>query len=142
MQTYQSKRTPELYVEWREDDGLAPRFEARASVKHTARKNQQLSKQAHRALSLFLDGECRHPDLLGVEVRSVEYESAKQQLFAGVGSSGNNTNGDAVLAALKHSQAVLRSVLATSLHRKKTPTLSFYYTGDSNTGGEPCRLKP
>jgi ribosome-binding factor A len=142
MKTHQSNRTHWLCAEWREGDGLAPRFEPRDQVKQQARKDQQLSKQAHRALSLFLEGECKHPDLLGVEVLAVQYEPAKQRLCVNVGSTNNDAEGEAILAALKHSQAVLRSVVAASLHRKKVPALSFYYVGSHSTGGESCPFKP
>jgi len=142
MKTHQSKRTRLLCAEWREGDGLAPRFEQRDQVKQQARKDQQLSKQAHRALSLFLEGECKHPDLLGVEVIAVQYEPAKQRLCVSVGSTNIDASGEAVLAALRHSRAVLRSVVAASLHRKKVPPLSFSYVGNGNTGGESCLFKP
>ncbi|AEF99073.1 ribosome-binding factor A [Methylomonas methanica] len=141
MKTHQSKRSQPLCAVWREGDGLAPRFEQRDPVKQLVRKDQQLSKQAHRALSSFLEGECKHPDLLGIEVVAVQYEPAKQRLCVSVGSANNQANGEAVLAALKHSQTVLRSVVAAGLHRKKVPVLSFYYVGD-NTGGESCLFKP
>ncbi|WP_157197828.1 MULTISPECIES: hypothetical protein [Methylomonas] len=98
MKTHQSSRTRLLCEEWREGDGLAPRFEQRDPVKQLARKDQQLSKQAHRALSLFLEGECKHPDLLGVEVLAVQYEPAKQRLCVSVGSPNNATNSEAILA--------------------------------------------
>jgi ribosome-binding factor A len=142
MKTYQSNRTRLLCAEWREGDGLAPRFEPRDQVKQQTHKDQQLSKQAHRALSLFLEGGCKHPDLLGVEVLAVQYEPAKQRLCINVGSTNNDADGEAILAALKHSQAVLRSVVTASLHRKKVPALSFYYVGSNNTGGESCQFKP
>jgi ribosome-binding factor A len=142
MKTHQSNRTRLLCAEWREGDGLAPHFEQRDQVKRQARKDQQLSKQALRALSLFLEGECKHPDLLGVEVLAVQYEPAKQRLCVNVGSTNVDADGEAILAALKHSQAVLRSVVAASLHRKKVPALSFYYVGSNNTGGESCQFKP
>ncbi|MDX8126459.1 hypothetical protein QLH52_04145 [Methylomonas sp. OY6] len=141
MKTHQSNLTPLLCAEWREGDGLAPRFEQRGPVKQQARKDQQLSKQAHRALSLFLEGECKHPDLLGVEVLAVRYEAAKQCLCVSVGSTNNDADGESILVALKHSQAVLRGVVAACSHRKKVPALSFYYVGN-NTGGDTCLFKP
>ncbi|MCQ8102861.1 hypothetical protein NP590_01985 [Methylomonas sp. SURF-2] len=71
---------------------------------------------------------------------AVEYEPAKQRLSVGVRSS-SDADGEAILAALKHSQALLRSVVAASLHRKKVPVLGFYFQGSSNTGGELCRFE-
>lgn len=142
MKIHQSKRTALLCAEWREGDGLPPRFEQRNYLKKQTRKDQQLSKQAYRALNLFLEGECKHPDLLAVELIAVDYEPAKQRLCVKVGSTLDHADGEAVLSALKHSQALLRSVLAGCLHRKKVPTLSFSYVGSPSRGGESCPYKP
>lgn len=136
MKIHQSNRTLLLCAEWREGDGLEPRLEQITDVKQQTHKSRQLSKQAQRALSLFLEGECKHPDLLGIQVVEVQYEHKQQCLCVKVGSIDIDAKGEAILAALKHSQSLLRSVVATSLHRKKIPALCFCYVGNSRTGGE------
>jgi ribosome-binding factor A len=141
MKTHQSNRTELLCAQWREGDGLPPRLEQARRTKSKSHKDQQLSKQAKRALSLFLEGESRHPDLWAVEVLSVLYEPEKQKLCINVGSGNHDTDGEAVLAALYRSQAALRSVVAASLHRNKVPALSFCYLGSHDTGGETCLSK-
>lgn len=119
-----------LCAEVHSDDGIDPRevFSREAgSRKETFRKVRQLCKQVSQALACTLGGQCADPVLQDLQVVCVEPTSDPGRLLATVELSsleGQVTVED-VLDRLKHVQGFLRSEMAASITRKRTPELSF-----------------
>jgi ribosome-binding factor A len=89
-------------------------------------KTMQLCRQAQRALTLALAGECGDDVLRDLYVESVEpMGSAAQLLVRVVVSAHVELSIVEVLARLNTQSSRLRAIVAQSICRKKAPNLSF-----------------
>jgi hypothetical protein len=108
-----------LCSELTSDDGIDPRLQPKwPAGKVPNRKTLQLCRQVECALSVILEGEI----LRDLTVQSVVPAPDSSRLLvtcAGVESSAD------VWAALHRCHAKLRAEVAASIHRRKTPELSF-----------------
>ncbi|MCH9696736.1 MAG: ribosome-binding factor A [Gammaproteobacteria bacterium] len=137
----QTKQTPVvagLCAEWREDDGFDPRLESshednRCDDKHL----RQVCKQAQRVISRLLLEVSTPICLNTVFVSSVDSEQHGQQLCVTVAHASRAFACDSaeVVQALQELQGAIRSELAHSLHRRRTPQLRFCYGGVLEQGG-------
>jgi ribosome-binding factor A len=87
------------------------------------RKLAQLCAQAEEALSLALAGECEDPRLHQLSVQHVNPAPDASRLLVVVASANQET--DEVYLALERASGLLRSAVASELHRRRTPMLSF-----------------
>jgi ribosome-binding factor A len=119
-----SRKPPaDLCSEWTADDGTDPRFSReRPQGKVSNRKALQLCRQVERALSVLLEGEI----LRELTVQSVVPAPDSRRLLVMFVYHGPESVASAdVLAALHGYSARLRGEVAASIHRRKTPELSF-----------------
>jgi ribosome-binding factor A len=119
-----SRKPPaDLCSAWTADDGTDPRFLLkRPQGKVSNRKTLQLCRQVERALSVILEGDI----LRDLSVHSVLPAPDSSRLLVTFVYHGPETVASAdVLAALHRSSAMLRAEVAASIHRRKTPELSF-----------------
>jgi hypothetical protein len=80
---------------------------------------------------LVLAGESRQPLLTDLQVVSVQPEQNGLSLCVSLGlfSGASQVTEIEVLAVLKPIKGQIRSALAQTLHRKRTPMLTFRYVG-------------
>ena len=119
-----SRKPPaDLCSAWTADDGIDPRFSPRRPQgKVSNRKTLQLCRQVERALSLVLEGEI----LRDLSVQSVVPATDSSRLLVTLIYQGAESVALAdVLAALHDCYANLRAEVAASIHRRKTPELTF-----------------
>src|SRR6516225_7205930 len=119
-----SRKPPaDLCSAWTADDGIDPRFSPRRPQgKVSNRKTLQLCRQVERALSVALEGEI----LRDLSVQSVVPAPDSSRLLVTFVYTGDESVESAdVLAALHGHYAKLRGEVAASIHRRKTPELSF-----------------
>jgi ribosome-binding factor A len=119
-----SRKPPtDLCSEWTVDDGIDPRFSPkRPQGKVSNRKTLQLCRQVERALSVILEGEI----LRDMTVQSVLPAPDSSRLLVTFVYHGREVVASAdVLAALHGNYARLRGAVAASIHRRKTPELTF-----------------
>ena len=118
---FSSKPPTDLCSEWTADDGIDPRFAPRHSHgKISNRKSLQLCRQVERVLSVLLEGEI----LRDLTVQSVMPAPDSSRMLVTFIYHGPQTMAD-VLTALRGNYARLRAGIAASIHRRKTPELSF-----------------
>ena len=118
---FSDKPPADLCSEWTAEDGIDPRLvPKRPPGKVTNRKTLQLCRQVERALSVLLEGEM----LRDLTVQSVVPAPDSSRLLVMFVYHGPEAVAE-VLAALHGSYAKLRSAVAASIHRRKTPELSF-----------------
>ena len=112
-----------LCSEWMSEDGIDPRLQSsRSPGKATNRKALQLCRQVERALSVILEGEI----LRDLSVQAVvPGPDSSRLLVTFVFHGPAEVSSAAVLGALHASYAKLRGEVAASIHRRKTPELSF-----------------
>jgi ribosome-binding factor A len=117
-----SARPPaDLCADWSADDGLDPRFQPKGPRGKTSnRKCLQLCRQVERALSIALEGEI----LRDLTIQSVVPAPDSSRLLVTFLYQGPKSSAE-VLAALHTHYAKMRSEVAESIHRKKTPELCF-----------------
>ena len=122
MASRRFSRKPPLEVcsEWLADDGIDPRLVRKERGKVSNRKALQLCRQVEHALVFALEGELLR-DLI---VRSVMPAPDSRRLLVTFAYSGVEQIGD-VIAALQGCYTKLRTTVAASIHRRKTPELSF-----------------
>ena len=119
-----SRKPPaDLCSEWTADDGIDPRLQPkRPPGKVTNRKTLQLCRQVERTLSVLLEGEM----LRDLTVQSVLPAPDSSRLLVTFLYHGPASVASAeILAALHGQYAKLRGAIAASIHRRKTPELSF-----------------
>jgi ribosome-binding factor A len=119
-----SRKPPaDLCSEWTADDGTDPRLlPKQPQGKVSNRKALQLCRQVERALSVLLEGEI----LRDLSVQSVVPAPDASRLLVTFIYHGHETVASTdVLAALQGYYARLRGEIAASIHRRKTPELSF-----------------
>lgn len=119
-----------LCAEVHPDDGVDPRdvFSREAgSRQKVSRKDRQLCKQISQVLACALSGQCADPVLQDLRVVCVEPTSDPSRLLATVelASLGGQVSVEDVLGRLKQVQGFLRSEMAASITRKRTPELGF-----------------
>jgi ribosome-binding factor A len=120
---FSGKPPADLCSEWTTDDGIDPRLvPKRPQGKVSNRKSLQLCRQVERALSVLMEGEI----LRDLTVQSVQPGPDSSRLLVTFDYHGPEsvTSAD-VLAALHASYVRLRGAIAASIHRRKTPELSF-----------------
>jgi ribosome-binding factor A len=100
-------------------------------------KTRQLCRQAQRALTLALAGECADEVLRDLYVESVEPMGSAAQLLVHVALPSHvQLPVFEVLARLESRSARLRAIVAQSICRKKAPNLSFIIAPAAE-GGQP-----
>ena len=110
-----------LCSEWMADDGIDPRLQPKwPPGKVPNRKTLQLCRQVERALSVILAGEI----LRDLTVQSVMPAPDSSRLLVTCVYHGAESSAD-VRTALHGCHAKLRAEVAASIHRRKTPELSF-----------------
>ena len=112
-----------LCSELMSEDGIDPRLQSKRSQgKATNRKALQLCRQVERAFSAILEGEI----LRDLTVQAVVPGPDSSRLLVTLVYHGPaKFTSAAVLDALHASYARLRREVAKSIHRRKTPELSF-----------------
>jgi ribosome-binding factor A len=107
------------------EDGIDPRLAPSESGHASNRKALQLCRQVERALSVSLEGDI----LRDLAVQSVIPAPDSSRLLVTFTFQGAEsvTSAD-VHAALAEASASLRGIVATAIHRKKTPQLAFHVT--------------
>lgn len=110
------------------DDAVDPRrFFDRRSRGRGDRKARQLCRQVSQTLNYVLSGECDDDTLRSLYVESVEPAPDASRLLVTVSSldKDDETPVDVVLTKLAAVTGKLRSEVATSISRRKTPELIF-----------------
>ena len=116
-----SRKPPaDVCSEWSADDGIDPRLVPKERGKVSNRKALQLCRQVERALSVALEGDL----LRDLTVHSVMPGPDSSRLLVTFLYVGDAPIAD-VLAALHGNYAKVRAEVAASIHRRKTPELSF-----------------
>jgi ribosome-binding factor A len=112
-----------LCTEWTSDDGIDPRLTPRRSQgKVSNRKTLQLCRQVERILSGVLEGDI----LRDLSVHSVVPAPDSTRLLVHVVFHGSDAvSTDDILGALQEAHIRLRREVALSIHRRKTPELTF-----------------
>jgi ribosome-binding factor A len=113
---------------WGPDDGIDPSDEKRAEARPVRnRKALQLCRQVAEALALAFSG-CADPvlnDLLIVAVRPAPDSSRLLVLVQS--ASGVPVTQSLLLEHLERAKGMLRQEVARSIHRRKTPDLTFAF---------------
>jgi ribosome-binding factor A len=91
-------------------------------------KALRLCRQVLEALQAGLSGECADEILQQVEVRSVDPSAEASRMIVTVSIPASVNPADA-LARLEGARGLLRSVVASAIHRKKVPDLAFRIAG-------------
>jgi len=110
------------------DDGVDPRLVARATDRKTRNhKGKQLGKEARHMLSMVFAGELSDPVLQNLEVIDVSASDDGQFLIVSLAATGTGFEFDEtqVLEKCQAVQGYLRSAIASSVKRKRVPTLKF-----------------
>ncbi len=127
-----------LCEELREDDGVDPRkfFKSQRNRNSDSRKVRQLCRQVQRTLDLVLSGETADPTLCGLRVASVGPGADPSRLLITVVADVAPEAFDRALieARLAAMAGRLRTEVASTISRRKTPALSFQVLGP---GGDP-----
>ena len=127
------KRTRQQLLDYcgelHDDDAVDPREYFKKSPKSGSqgRKSKQLCRQVAETLDMVLSGECRDERLQSLHVISVEPAPDTSRMLVTVESDLPTEEFDyaAILAALAAQTGHLRAEVATSINRKKTPSLVF-----------------
>ena len=109
-------------------DGLDPRLESReAPGKVANRKALLLCGEAERTLSAVLAGECGDEVLRNLVVASVKPAPTSARLLVTVYAATpmKGVDAAAVLARLERARGLLRTEVASALHRRRAPDLMF-----------------
>lgn len=91
-------------------------------------KARRLCRQVTEALQAGLSGECADGILQQVWVSSVDPSAEAARLIVTV-SVPESVNPVDALSRLEGARGLLRSIIATAIHRKKVPELSFRMAG-------------
>jgi ribosome-binding factor A len=120
---FEYKPPADLCDHWSSDDGIDPRLASkRPQGRVSNRKTLQLCRQVERILGGLLEGEILR-DLL---VHSVIPAPDSSRLLVTVVHHGPDSVATTdILAALHGAHARLRGEVAGSIHRRKTPELTF-----------------
>lgn len=119
------------------DDGIDPRILFREQRHRTRddRKVLQLCSQAARAIGFALAGACSDPVLQRLGVLAVRPAPDAGRLLVVVGPADDPDEARQVLAHLEAARGLLRSAVASSVHRRRAPDLCFAVVphGESTT---------
>jgi ribosome-binding factor A len=109
------------------EDGLDPRESRRSlSRKPGGRKAHQLCSQVGEALNYAFAAVCDDDVLRDLLVVAIQPAPDESRLLVSVGSAlGTRCDPALVTDHLQRAQGKLRAEVATSIHRKKVPDLSF-----------------
>ncbi|MSQ94770.1 MAG: ribosome-binding factor A [Gemmataceae bacterium] len=121
---FSNKPPADLCSEWTADDGIDPRLQPRgAGAKVSNRKSLQLCRQVEHAMCFALEGEL----LRDLSVKSVVPAPDSSRLLVTLVFHGlDSVTTPEILASLHGCYAKLRAEIAASIHRKKTPELTFH----------------
>ncbi|SFI49084.1 hypothetical protein [Planctomicrobium piriforme] len=118
-----------LCDELRDDDGVDPRefFKPQRNRNQGHRKTKQLCRQVQRTLDLVLSGETGDDLLRGLKIVSITPGADASRLLVTVAAEGVNDPADLleIETRLAANQSRLRSEVAASITRRKTPVLVF-----------------
>ncbi len=114
-----------LCAELQEDDGVRPQRRREKKDVCGARKTRQLCAQIQRAVSLGLAGAVDDEVLRELEVVSVWTPGELSRVVVDVACPGGRYGLEEIEARLHGAAGWLRSEVARSIHRKRTPTLCF-----------------
>ncbi len=118
------------------DDGVDPcRYFKTGFRKKAGHKDDQLCKQVERALSLALQGEARREELQKLDVLRVEPAPDSAHLLVVVTATHSEISAREALVLLGQAYGWLRCQVASAIHRKKVPELTFRFV----EGGEERR---
>lgn len=122
-----------LCGQWREDDGVDPRDEARGGTHphKESRKSKQLCRQVAETLDLVLSGDCRDELLQNLHVVSVQPAPNSSRLLVTVQAdlSPAEIDRETILQRLAAQAGRLRCEVAASVHRRRAPDLVFALLG-------------
>jgi ribosome-binding factor A len=112
------------------EDGIDPRKDKPITSKVPNRKALQLCSQVEHTLSLVL-AECGTECLRDLLVATVEPapDSSRLLVTLSPAPSAESADFNLVLAALERAQSLLRREVASAIHRKKVPQLTFRMIG-------------
>lgn len=96
-------------------------------------KARRLCRQVSEALQAGLSGECADEVLQQVWVRSVDPAAEASRLVVTVSLPGEVNPAEA-LARLEGARGLLRTLVASAIHRKKVPDLAFRIAGPEDPG--------
>lgn len=123
------KHCAEIY----EDDGLNPRDDPKDGGRNRwqGRKCTQLCRQVAETLDLVFTGDCRDELLQSLRVVAVAPAPFSSRLLVTVVADLPAAEADPqeILDRLQKHAGRLRSEVAASIHRRKTPTLVFRLSG-------------
>ncbi len=137
-----SEKWKEFCQQLGDGDGVDPRTMSRGSSgsrhRDQDRKTQQLCQQVAHVLEIVLTGEARDADLQDLNVISVVPAPGAGRLLVTVQSSGEEAMSRWLEISEKLHRATpwLRSVLAASISRRKTPDLAFQLVWPEMSNGE------
>lgn len=108
------------------DDGVDPAvfFDRRSRSRSVDRKARQLCGEAARIFNLLLASEGTNQSLEGAWVAEVQPAPDASRLQVTV-AVDRHVDPDAALQALQHMKGAMRTALAQTLQRKRTPELVF-----------------
>jgi ribosome-binding factor A len=126
------KRLPALSSELGPEDGIDPRNVLRQSArKKGGRKTHQLCGQVAEALNYAFAGACNDDVLREMGVVAVQPAPDESRLLVTVGPTlPGALDRTQVLAHLQQALGKLRSEIASAIHRKKVPELTFCVVAD------------
>jgi ribosome-binding factor A len=95
------------------------------------RKAKQLCRQVAETLDLVLSGECHDESLQSLHVLSVvpAPNASRLLVIARADLPEDRFDRDAIMAQLDAQSGRLRAEIATSIHRKRVPLLTFHVIG-------------
>lgn len=125
------KHYPELAGSLQPDDGLDPRFDVRASSVPQGkidRKAAQLCSQIHRALDYIIPDVLRDTewDAMVLDVQPAPNTGHLLVLLQAIGKLDDEGLRALELAVVQRSGAI-RTAIASSIQRRKTPTLTYRF---------------
>jgi ribosome-binding factor A len=108
------------------DDGLDPRYDRRAAPAKVAnRKALQLCGQVADTLALLLAGDTADDVLRDLQVVSVRPAPNSSRLLVTVSPCVPDADLDEMRQALARAQGRLRAEMASAIHRRRVPELTF-----------------
>ncbi len=123
---FQRKPPASLAADLAVGDGADPRFDSDPSGQlPTNRKALQLAAQVERTLVQVFAGECSDEVLCDLRVEGVRPAPDSAHLMVILSPGGTDTPLEKILEHLGRANGRLRSEVASAIHRKKAPELSF-----------------
>ena len=111
-----------------EEDGSDPKEFFRKPAPHTrGRKVLQLCRQVAEALHWVLGADCKDEVLRSLEIVSVipAPDSSRLLVTCAIQAIAENVDAETAFLHLHNARGLLRSAMASAIHRKRTPELAF-----------------